>query len=104
MLYSGRHNPSVILILLFVGWVLSPFVALVVANVLSNRWPVLTRVTVYILMIMLTLGSLLCYTEVISISGTKPAFKFLVVPFISWLLIAIVIPIAKSFSRKKNNV
>src|SRR5262245_21009562 len=33
MLYAGRRNPSWILLLLFAIWVLSPFVAAVLANV-----------------------------------------------------------------------
>ncbi len=40
MLYVGRANNSRILLSLFAIWVLSPFVALILANVLSTRWPV----------------------------------------------------------------
>jgi hypothetical protein len=39
----GRHNPSRLLLVLFTTWVLSPLVALVLANKASNRWSVLTR-------------------------------------------------------------
>ena len=100
MLHAGRNNKSVLLILLFVVWVLSPFIALLVANVVSKRWSVLTRVTLYSLMLILTLGSLVSYSGTLSPPGTKPAFVFLVVPLISWLLLAIVIPIASSLSRR----
>ena len=102
-LHTGRNNPSVLLILLFVVWVLSPFVALLVAYVISNRWPVITRVAFYSLMIVLTIGSLVSYAGLFSPSGTKPAFVFLVVPLISWLLIAIFIPIARLLSRRSNS-
>jgi len=99
-LNAGRNNSSILLLVLFGAWVLSPFTALLLANVISKRWLVLTRATLYCLTLFLTLGSLLGYSGVLRLSGTKPAFVFLVVPFISWLLIIIVIPIAVSLSRK----
>jgi hypothetical protein len=100
MLYTGRNNKSVLLILLFAGWVLSPFIAMLTANIISKSWPVPTRLTLYILILLLTIGSLLGYSGVLSPQGTKPAFVFLVVPLISWLLIAIIIPIARARARK----
>jgi hypothetical protein len=100
MLHAGRNNKSVLLLVLFAVWVLSPFLALVVAYVVSKRWLVLTRVTLYTLMLVLTFSSLACYSGLLSPPGTKPAFVFLVVPLITWLLIAIVIPIAASRSRR----
>jgi hypothetical protein len=63
-LHAGRHNASRILMVLFALWVLSPFMALVWAHVASKRWSVLTRATLYSLMLILTLGSLAIYGEV----------------------------------------
>ncbi len=100
MLNAGRHTP-VFLLVLFVGWLLSPFMALLVANVISKRWSILTRVTLYFLMLFITLGSLISYSGALSPPGTKPAFKFLIVPLISWLLLVTVIPITRKISRKK---
>jgi hypothetical protein len=100
MLYAGGHNPSVLLVVLFAGWVLSPFMALLVANAVAKRWSILTRVTLYSLMLVIPLGSLVGYSGVLSPPGTKPAFVFLVVPLVSWLLMTITIPIAASLSRK----
>jgi len=99
-LYTGRHNDSVLLIVLFATWVLSPFMALLVANMVSKRWLVSTRVTLYILMLVITIGSLVSYSGALSPPRTKPAFVFLVVPLISWLLMTIVIPIAAWLSRR----
>lgn len=104
MLHAGRNNPSVLLILLFVIWVLSPFLALLVANVISKRWSAYSRSILYWLMLVLTIGSLVSYSGVLSPPGTKPAFVFLVVPLISWLLMVLVIPIAAFLSRKSNSV
>src|SRR5712691_218042 len=45
MLWVGHRNPSRVLLALFVIWDLSPFVALVLADIVSTRWSVLTRRT-----------------------------------------------------------
>ena len=101
MLYVGRRNDSRILLVLFVLWVLSPFMVLVLANVVSKRWSVLTRATLYSAMLVLTLGSLAIYGDVaLGPPRPKPAFVFLVVPLASWLLIAIVLPIAAILSGR----
>src|ERR1700694_4715124 len=55
MLWVGHRNPSRVLLALFVIWDLSPFVALVLADIVSKRWSVLTRATLYGLMLILTL-------------------------------------------------
>jgi ABC-type transport system involved in multi-copper enzyme maturation permease subunit len=100
-LYVGRHNASRILLSLFVIWVLSPFVALVFASVVSKRWPVLTRTALYSAMLVLTLGSLATYGNVaVGSARAKPAFAFLVVPLASWLVIAIVVAAAAFISRR----
>jgi hypothetical protein len=100
VLYTGRNNPSALLIIIFMVWVLSPFAALLVASVLSKQWFVHTRGAIYVLMPILAIGSLVSYSGALSPPGTKPAFVFLVVPLISWLLMAIVIPIAAARARR----
>jgi hypothetical protein len=103
MLHAGRRNDSRILLVLFAIWVLSPFMALVVANVVSQRWAVLTRATLYSLMLVLTLGSLAIYGDVaLGPPRAKTAFVFVVVPPVSWLLIAIVVPTAALISRRRS--
>ena len=100
MLHAGRKNSSVILVGLFMIWILCPFAALLVANVFSPRWPVIIRVTLYALMIVLAVGTLVAYSGVLSPPGAKRAAVFLIVPLLSLLLIAIVIPAAASISKK----
>ena len=100
MFQTGRNNKSVLLILLFMFWVLSPFIALLVASIISKQWSVFSRVILYILMIILTLGSLSGYSGILNPAGTKPAFIFLVTPFISWLFLVLVVPIAAAVSRR----
>jgi len=101
MLHAGRNNPSRLLLVLFALWVLSPFIALVLANMVSKRWSVLTRATLYTVMLVLTVGSLAIYGDVaLGPPRAKAAFVFVVVPPASWLLIAIVLPIAALISGR----
>ena len=97
----GHRNNSRLLLVLFCTWVLSPFIALVWANLVSKRWPILARATLYSVMLVLALGSLAIYGEVaFGPPRAKPAFVFLVVPLASWLLIAIVVPLAALISGR----
>ncbi len=101
MLHAGHRNPSRLLLVLFALWVLSPFIALVLANMISKRWSVLTRATLYTVMLVLTVGSLAIYGDVaLGPPRTKAAFVFVVVPLASWLLIALVVPIAALISGR----
>ena len=101
-LQAGHKNSSVLLVVLFASWVLSPFIAFLITNVMSRLWNDLNRKTLYYIMIFLPVVSLVSYSGAISPPGMKPAFIFLVVPFISWLFLGIFILIAVSQSRKKN--
>lgn len=101
MLHAGRRTDSPRLLLaLFAIWVLSPFVALEVADIVSKGWSVITRATLYSVMLVLALGSLATYG--VAAWGplrAKPAFVFVMVPPASWLLIAMVISVAALISR-----
>jgi hypothetical protein len=99
VIYNGRHNKSILLIALFIAWVLSPFIALLIADKVSKRWTDATHKTLYIIMLVLTFVSLLFYSGILSPAGTKTAFVFLVVPLVSWVLIAILLLIARSQSN-----
>src|SRR5437660_1725665 len=61
MLYVGRRNPSTILLILFTLWVLSPFVAVGLAESFSKHWSLPTRAAIHGVMLILTLGSLAIY-------------------------------------------
>jgi hypothetical protein len=100
MLHAGRNNPSRLLLVLFALWVLSPFIVLILAHMVSKRWSVLTRATLYTVMLVLVAGTLATYGVVaFGPPRPKPAFVFVVVPPASWLLIGIVLPIAALLSR-----
>jgi hypothetical protein len=101
MLHAGRRNNSPILLALFAVWVLSPFIALVLANVVSKHWSVLTQATLCSITVALALGSLAIYGNVaLGAPRAKTAFVFVVVPPASWLLLAIVVPVAARISDR----
>ena len=100
MFRAGQQTPRLLLIL-FTIWILSPFVILLWANMVSKRWSVITRATLYSVMLVLSLSSLAIYGYAVLRTPRKtPTFVFLVVPLGSWLLITIVVPIAALISGK----
>jgi hypothetical protein len=101
MLRAGGRTPR-LLLALFVIWVLSPFAALAWANMVSKRWSVPTRATLYCVTLVLTLGSLAIYGGlVLPPAGSARAFVFVAVPPASWLLMAIAVPLAAWISRRR---
>jgi hypothetical protein len=100
MLHAG--HPPLFLRVLFAIWVLSPFAVLMLAAMASTRWPVLTRAALHGLMLVVTLGTLAIY-GVVSLGPPRAqtAFVFVVVPPASWLLTAVVLPIAALISRRR---
>jgi hypothetical protein len=53
-------------------------------------------------MLVVTLGSLAIYGDVLLRPPKKAAFPFLVVPFGSWLLMTIAVPVAALISRRRS--
>ena len=101
MLWVGHRNPSRVLLVLFAIWVLAPFMALLLANMVSKRWSFITRATLHSGMLVLTLSSLAIYGDVVlRPPRSTPAFVFVVVPPASWLLMAIIVPIAAFISGR----
>jgi hypothetical protein len=103
MFNAGRNQNSILLIVLFTGWVLSPFIGLFIADIISKRWLTKTQITIYLLIIFIALASLIGYSGVLNVPGTKPAFKFLIVPLISWVLILIIVPIKRKRYHESND-
>ncbi len=100
MLWAGRHNPSRLLLVLFALWVLSPFIALALVNVVSKRWSVVSRAMLHSVTLVLTLVSLAMYGDVHLRPPEPNAFVFIVVPPASWLIIAIVVAVAALISGR----
>lgn len=101
MLLVGRRNQSSILMVMFAGWVSSPFVAFIAVERMAARWPALTQSTMHWLMPIFALGSLVIYGAVaFGPPRPTPAFFFLVVPFVSWVVLALALGIAAFASRR----
>jgi len=101
MLRAGQHNKSRLLLVLFTVWVLSPFMALVWASVVSKRWSILTRAALYSVALVIALGSLAIYGEVaLGPPRTQTAFVFVMIPPASWLLMVIAVAIAALISGR----
>ena len=100
-LWVGRGGSSLILMVPFVGWVLGPFVGLLVTDRLSRGWAPLARATLYIIMLVVPAASVALYGDVAVRPRATPAAMFLVVPLCSWLLMVVVIGIAVFVSRKR---
>jgi len=102
MLRAGQRTPRLLLVG-FLFWVASPFVALAWAHMVSARWSVVTRATLYSVTLVLTLGTLAIYGNLVDIApaGSSNAFRFVAVPPASWLLLVLVIPIAELISRRR---
>jgi hypothetical protein len=104
MLYAGRRNPSRLLVLLFAAWVLSPFVAAVLAWAKSDQWPTIIRTTLYGTMIVVALGSVCVYCAVaLGHLRVKVGFMFLIVPLASWLVLGVAFSIAAIAARRRLN-
>lgn len=101
VLGAGHSNDSRILVALFAIWVLSPFVVLVVANMLSKHWSVHTQATLHGLSLVIVVGSLAIYGNAVLLPpGSKIAFPFLVVPFGAWVLVASIVPLSALISGR----
>ena len=95
MLYAGRRNTHLLITILFIGWVLGPYLALVLADCFSKTWTIPARAAVYWLMIVVTLGSLAIYiNDVLDPPKAKGAFVYVAVPIASGILIVIVVAAA----------
>ncbi|MEX2285399.1 MAG: hypothetical protein WEE89_23135 [Gemmatimonadota bacterium] len=101
MLRAGTDTPTLLLVV-FVVWVLSPFIAASWAMNASKRWSARTQTTLYCMTLVIALGSLAVYGKLIRPpAGSPAAFVFVAVPPVSWLLLAVPISIAALRSRKR---
>jgi hypothetical protein len=99
-LRAGQRTPRLLLLGMAI-WMLSPYVALVWANVLSKPWPILIRATLYCLMIVVAVGSLVVYgDDALGHRRAQAAFVYVIVPPVSWLIIAVAISMAAVLSRR----
>lgn len=102
-LRAGQRNPSRLLVVLFVIWVLSPFIAMLFGNFMFRDGPMLTRATLHSVALILSLVSLAIYGQVaLGPPRAKTAFAFVVVPPLSWLLMALAVSVAAFISHRRS--
>ena len=102
-LRAGQRNPSRLLIAMFVIWALSPFIAMLFGDFMFRNWPVLARATLHSVVLILSLVSLAIYGQVaLGPPRSKPAFVFVVVPPLSWLLMALAVSVAAFIRRRQS--
>ncbi len=100
-LYTGRRNPSWLLMVLFAFWVLSPFAALQLANVASKRYSFHPRAALYAVMLVVALGTLAVYGYVaFGPPRQKTAAVFVVTPPVSCSFIAALVAITALTRRR----
>jgi hypothetical protein len=101
MVRAGQRTPRFLLVL-FTIWVLAPFVALGWANVISRRWSFVTRAALFGVTLVVAAGSAAIYggSVIIAPAGSPHAFVFVIVPPVSFLLLAVIVPLAAWLSRK----
>ena len=101
MFRAGQRTPRFLLVL-FTIWVVTPFVALLWANIVSKRWSVVTRATLYGVTLVVALGSLALYGGLVDLrpKGASNAFLFVLVPPVSCVLVAIVVSMAAAISGR----
>ncbi len=101
MFIVGRHQRSILLIVLFTGWVLAPFVALALLNARSRKWRASTRSTLQGGTLLISLGALAMYVSaVVRPLKSQPASTFILVPLASWVVLVVVAAIAAVQARR----
>jgi hypothetical protein len=101
MIHTGRYSMPPLLIVLIGMWVLLPYDALTLGNILSPRWPEPMRGTIYRLTFLISLVSVAIYASVaFGPPRPKPAFFFVIIPPLSLALIGIALFVARSKSHR----
>lgn len=100
LMRAGSRQRSILLMLLFTGWVLSPFLALALANLRARAWQPYTRTALYGAILGVTFISISVYTLTSMLPGAKAGFVYLVVPAACWLLIGMALATAALVSPK----
>jgi len=90
MLSVGKHQPSVVLLLMFTIWVASPFVGLVWVHRRALSRSASGQRAASWLMCLVSAGSVATYAVLaFLVHVAKPAGPFLAVPLLSWLVIGV---------------
>ena len=101
LLRHAPQHPPPFLAVLFVIWVVAPFVFLAVANFVSTNWPIPVRKVLYVVTLVVTVASLAIYLDdKFSHRTIHPAGVWVAVPPASIILSGVAIAIARWQTRK----
>ena len=102
MVRASQHPPRVLLVL-FTLWVVSPFLVLAWANVVSRRWSVVVRAMICGVTFVVAVCSLLVYGGVVDVrpAGSANAFLFTIVPPVTWVVMAVGVGVGAQVSRRR---
>ena len=101
VVYAGRRNPSRVVIGLFVLWVLAPPVGLWLVEQRSAQWPALTRVALYVVMLVVAVGPPAIYAAVaFGPPRAQAAFAFVIVPPLAGAMSALILGAAAFIARR----
>ena len=101
LLRHAQQRTPPMLVVLFVIWVVAPFVLLAVANLLSRRWSQHTGLTLYIVTLIVTVVSLAIYVDDnIAHRTAKAAFVWVAVPPASVLVSLFAVGIAMLMNKR----
>src|SRR5579871_6696167 len=89
MIHAGGRGVSPILWIVMTTWVLAPFAALELGWHVVGRWSIVRRGPLNALVVVVAAGSLAVYVvDAVTPLNPKAAFVYVVVPLVSWILIA----------------
>lgn len=86
---TGQGNHSLVLKIIFLIWVLSPFIVLIRVYSFSGNWSAVRRGLLYNLMLFVAFVSMVAYSGEWNLPGMRPAFLFLTVPAFCWALMIV---------------
>ena len=103
MLFASRENRHYEITALFIVWVAAPFVLLWVADRASKHWPRLVNTTLSWLMLLVACVTLAAYVRrIVRPPAAQAAFVFVLVPPMSWLVIALALGIAFLIAKRSH--
>jgi hypothetical protein len=101
---AAKHPPP-LLIVLFVVWVLSPFVVLGIGHVAAKRWASSTQMALYWVTLLVTLASIAIYADdAVTHRTAHRAAVYVVVPPASWAATAVAIGLGAWIAKRKQKL
>lgn len=101
----AAHHPPPLIIVLFVVWVLSPFVVLGIGHVIAKRWAPSTQAALYWVTLLVTVTSIVIYADdAFGHRTAHPAFVYVAVPPASWLVSAVAVGLGAWIARRKQKL